>query len=157
MQLQTIGKVSAEKGQFQLKLDTPYKEGLLELQHFNYIHVLWWADECDDAASRRTLQTDLPYAKDTKAGVFACRSPYRPNPIALSLCPVLSIDMEKGIITIAYIDAHDGTQLLDIKPYIAVSDRVKAVTTAPWFAHWPEFYEDASEFFSKPENQYFND
>ena len=59
--------------------------------------------------------------------------------------------------TLAYIDAFDGTPLLDIKPYIPVCDRVKNVKTATWFESWPEYYEEAEEFFSNPENQFFEE
>ncbi len=155
MLLKSIGKIKAVEGQFQLVLDPIYKDGLLELKQFSYIHVFWWANQMDNDKARDTLITDLPYAKDAKAGVFACRSPYRPNPIAVSLCPVIDIDSESGIVTLAYIDAYDDTPLLDIKPYIPVSDRVRTVKTATWFDSWPDFYEDAEAFFSKPENQFF--
>lgn len=154
MKLRSIGNIRAKKGTFELVLDKDYKDGLLELDQFSYIHVLWWADQEDSKEARATLVTDLPYSKGTKAGVFACRSPYRPNPVASSICPVLDVDMEKGVVTIAYIDAFDGTPLIDIKPYIPVSDRVKSVKTATWFDTWPMYYEDGAEFFSKKENQY---
>ncbi len=49
-------------------------------------------------------------------GVFATRSPQRPNPIALSVAQVLRIDQEAGRIWIAYSDAEPGTPVLDLKP-----------------------------------------
>lgn len=154
MEVKSIGKIRSERGAFELVLDKKYRAGLLELNQFSYIHVLWWAHQEDNPRSRATLVTDLPYGQGAKAGVFACRSPYRPNPVASSICPVLDVDMEGGIVTLAYIDAFDGTLLLDIKPYIPVSDRVKHVKTATWFDTWPDHFEDAAEFFSKEENQY---
>ncbi len=96
MKLRSIGNIRAKKGTFELVLDKDYKDGLLELDQFSYIHVLWWADQEDSKEARATLVTDLPYSKGTKAGVFACRSPYRPNPVASSICPVLNVDMEKA-------------------------------------------------------------
>ncbi len=156
MNLTEIGKIRTNNGRFLIELNEAYKEGLLELEHFNYIHVLWWANGCEDQKSRSTLVTPLPYADKTTAGVFACRSPYRPNPVSLSVCPVLHVDKDNGVIELAYIDALDNTPLIDIKPYIAVSDRVRSISTAPWFKTWPGYFEDAAEFFSKPENQFFD-
>ncbi|MCK7514825.1 MAG: TrmO family methyltransferase [Desulfobacterales bacterium] len=57
--------------------------------------------------------------------VFACRSEYRPNPIALTSCGVVLVDRREGRIVLDYIDAADGTPLLDVKPYIPVCDRAR--------------------------------
>lgn len=54
-----------------------------------------------------------------KAGVFATRSPHRPNPIGLSLAKLEDIDYTKGtVIKVSGVDLLDGTPILDIKPYI---------------------------------------
>lgn len=49
-------------------------------------------------------------------GIFATRSPYRPNPIGLSTARILAIDEENGIIQLAYLDADEGSEVLDLKP-----------------------------------------
>ena len=59
-------------------------------------------------------------------GTFATRSPERPNPIALTPAYVTYIDHENGIIGLAYIDANDGTPVVDIKPYTPSLDRVES-------------------------------
>ena len=59
----------------------------------------------------------------SKRGVFATRSPLRPNHIGLSLVRLKKI--EKNIITVQGIDVLDGTPLLDLKPYIAAFDEVR--------------------------------
>ena len=81
-----------------------------------------------------------------KMGIFATRSEYRPNPIALTAIPVLQIDHDNGVIYIPFIDAEDGTPIVDIKPYHPSVDRIKAVTVPEWCQHWPEWYEDSAEF-----------
>ena len=57
-----------------------------------------------------------------RVGVFASRSPYRPNPIGLSCVRVESIDFEHCIINVLGADLADGTPIYDIKPYVAYAD-----------------------------------
>lgn len=61
-----------------------------------------------------------PRGRNTKVGVFATRSPYRPNGIGMSCVKVVAI--EKLKITVSGADILDGTPILDIKPYIAYAD-----------------------------------
>ena len=60
-----------------------------------------------------------------RVGVFATRSPYRPNPVGLSSVKLLSVSMEAGVgpvLTVAGADLVDGTPIYDIKPYVAYAD-----------------------------------
>lgn len=61
-----------------------------------------------------------PRGTDAKVGVFATRSPYRPNPVGISCVKVKSIDKLK--ITVEGADILDGSPIIDIKPYVAYSD-----------------------------------
>lgn len=61
-----------------------------------------------------------PRGVDTKIGVFATRSPYRPNPVGISCVKVSKIDKLK--ITVEGADILDGSPILDIKPYVAYAD-----------------------------------
>jgi len=79
-------------------------------------------------------------------GIFATRSPVRPNPIALSAVPVLGIDTAAGIIRVPFIDADDHTPVLDIKPYLPATERVRDVNVPAWSSHWPQWYEDNRGF-----------
>jgi tRNA (Thr-GGU) A37 N-methylase len=56
------------------------------------------------------------------------------------------MDHEKGIIYIPYIDAVDGTPIIDLKPYHPSIDRVRDVSVAKWCDHWPKWYEDSADF-----------
>lgn len=150
-QIFPIGKVVANESGFQLQIDQAYRPALKQLDQFSHVMVLWWADRHDNTEHRGITQTELPYASGVKAGVFACRAEYRPNPIAVTSCPILDIDLEGGIVQLAYIDAFDGTPILDLKPYLPVSDRIRDVQVAEWFADWPEYMEDAAEFFAQVE------
>lgn len=150
MRVRAIGTIKADdaKGYYALEIDPAYREGLLSLVEFGRVNVLWWAHGMDTPEFRGTLSCELPYAPGTRAGVFACRSEYRPNPIALTSSGLLSVDAEAGIVALDYIDAIDGTPLLDIKPYIPVCDRAREFRVAPWFREWPDCIEDSAAFFA---------
>lgn len=66
-----------------------------------------------------------PRGRSTKIGVFATRSPYRPNPVGMSCVDLVSIDKLK--IEIAGADILDGSPILDIKPYVAYADAFPGV------------------------------
>lgn len=89
-------------------------------------------------ANNRSLTTRPPrLGGNERIGVFASRSPYRPNPIGLSSVRIDSIDQERCTIKVLGADLVDGTPILDIKPYIAYSDshpeaRGGFTDTAPW-------------------------
>lgn len=145
--INSIGKVKSENYNFQLEICEAFRPGLKELDKFSHVHVFWWASNHDNEADRNITQTELPYAKNTIGGVFACRSPYRPNPIAVTICKIINLDIENGILDIEYIDAFNNTPIIDLKPYIPVSDRVRDVNVAVWFSNFPDWYEEAGEFF----------
>jgi len=93
------------------------------------------------------MECQKPYRKGPDLlGIFSTRSPMRPNPIALSVAAVVGVDMEQGLIRLAYIDAEDGTPVLDIKPYLPCSDRVSRVQTPGWCSHWPQSMEGSATF-----------
>ncbi len=138
-----IGYVQNDEKTFKIKLNEKFKPGLWRLNEFSHIMVIWWATEQDRDQQRRILTTELPYAPGTQSGVFACRSEFRPNPVAVTVCQCLGIDEEKGLISVSYMDAFDKTPVIDIKPYFPVSDRVMTASVAPWAKEWPDCYEEA--------------
>jgi tRNA-Thr(GGU) m(6)t(6)A37 methyltransferase TsaA len=151
--LHPIGWVSAsdETGSYLLQIDEPYRPALKQLDQFSHVMIFWWADQMDTEQFRNIMTCELPYAPGVEAGVFACRAEYRPNPIAVTTMPILSVDVENGIVVLPWIDAIDGTPLLDIKPYIPISDRIRDFKVAPWLADWPEWMEDAAAYFAEHE------
>jgi tRNA-Thr(GGU) m(6)t(6)A37 methyltransferase TsaA len=150
IEVRPIGRVVVDEaaGNYVLEIDPEYREGLLSLETFGRVQVLWWAHGMDDPGMRSILTCELPYARGKLAGVFACRAEYRPNPIALTACGIVKVDHEAGRVVLDYIDAVDGTPLLDIKPYIPVCDRARESTVPEWFREWPEWIEDAGAFFA---------
>ncbi len=94
----------------ELEIYPVYAEGLHLLEKNRYLIVLTWFH----LAERDALRVVPPH-KSAEHGVFATRSPDRPNPIAVSIVRLLNI--EKNRLRVQWLDAIDGTPLLDIKPY----------------------------------------
>ncbi|MGN1170584.1 MAG: TrmO family methyltransferase, partial [Lachnospiraceae bacterium] len=96
---------------------------------------------------RAVLTEEKPYTKGPdEIGVFALRSPERPNPIAVSNAQITHINEEKGIVGLTYIDAYEGSAVLDIKPYTPSIDRVESPRTPDWCRHWPKSVEESGSF-----------
>ncbi len=150
-ELRPIGYVHASDadGSYILKIDEAFRPALKEMEQFSHVMIFWWADKMDTKDKRNIMTTELPYAPGVEAGVFACRSEYRPNPIAVTTMMVIDVDVENGMVVLPWIDAFDGTPILDLKPYMPVSDRIRDYKVAAWLADWPEWMEDAAEFFAE--------
>ena len=147
IKINAIGEVQAVEGGFAIKVKADYREALTGLEGFSHLHILWWADQVDDAALRKTTVIDKPYkVGPDKLGIFATRSPIRPNPIAMTVIMVTGIDYEKGIIYTPYIDAEPNTPVLDIKNYFPCSDVVESHTTPQWAQSFPESIEASASF-----------
>lgn len=134
-----IGHVRRDNGKTYVDVLPDYVPALKELEHFSHVQVFWWLSEFQDDDYRAITQSEhAPYDAPV-LGVFACRSPVRPNPIALTTAKIVQVDHEQGRIEIVNIDAYDDTPVIDLKAYIPVSDRVETVEVPPWCADWPEW------------------
>ena len=146
-QLKTIGTVRNDSTGAFIELESEYIPALQALEGFSHINVLWWFSGCDNVQMRSVLETQQPYkGAPEKMGIFATRSPMRPNPIALTAVEIIQIDYARGIIQIAFIDAMDGTPVLDIKPYTPSLDRVETPGVPEWCSQWPKCTEDSGNF-----------
>ncbi len=92
-----------------LEIFPRYRGGLDGLDHLSSIDVIWYGH-----LSKETLRVIPMYSSELK-GVFATRSPDRPNPILVSTVRLLSIDIDKGEVKVEGLDALDGSPILDIK------------------------------------------
>ena len=145
--LEPIGVVRHHAATYQLEIFAPWRPALAGLEGFSHLHVLWWSHLAADAASRRILTADTPYrGAPASLGILATRSPLRPNPIAISVGAIIHLDLPGGIITLDYLDAEDGTPVIDLKPYYPCSDMVTQVTTPAWAATWPQSREASASF-----------
>jgi tRNA-Thr(GGU) m(6)t(6)A37 methyltransferase TsaA len=123
--LRPIGSVHKENGHTTLVLNKKVEPALLGLDGFSHVWVFWWFDRNDTPKKRSVLQVHpRGNSKNPLTGVFACRSPARPNLIALTLCRVLSV--KGNVVEIDKIDAFSDTPILDLKPYIPGFDSAKA-------------------------------
>ncbi len=129
--MRPIGQVRVAEGRTTLVLDKAYQRGLLGLEGFSHIHVLWWFDENDTPEKRSVLQVHPRGDRSNPlTGVFASRSPMRPNLIAMSLCKIVAV--KENVIEVEKIDAFDGTPILDIKPYTPGPDSVPDARVPAW-------------------------
>ena len=145
--LAPIGSVIAGEDGFALAVDEPFRPALSGLEGFSHINVLFWCHGVDTPEYRAITTTERPYRDaPEQLGIFATRSPLRPNPIALTPVPVIAIDINEGIVRIPYIDAEPGSPILDIKPYHPAVDRIRDVSVPDWCAGWPLWYEDSATF-----------
>jgi tRNA-Thr(GGU) m(6)t(6)A37 methyltransferase TsaA len=95
---------------------------------------LYWAHLRDNEKERQTLLVfPRKHAVNVETGVFACRSPSRPNPI--SLCVTELLKVEGCNLTVKGLDAFEGTPIVDIKPYLPRADRISDVRTPEWTQH----------------------
>ena len=101
-----------------IELEEQYSEGLADLNGFSHIYLLY-----EFHMAQRTALTVTPFMDTTPRGVFATRSPLRPNHIGISIVKLIGV--EKNIVTVQGIDILNGSPLLDIKPYIAAFDAVQ--------------------------------
>lgn len=142
-----IGSIQNNENGTVIEIKPKYIPALKALDGFSHINVIWWFSDFDSKDARNTLDTPQPYKKAPAAmGIFATRSPIRPNPIALTAVEIISIDYQKGLIQIAYIDANDNTPVLDIKPYTPSFDRVETPGVPEWCGHWPKSLEQSGDF-----------
>lgn len=143
----SLGTVHATSSNWVIEISPEYRDALIGLEGFSHIQVFFWLHLHDTDELRKTVTCDKPYKKAPDVlGIFATRSDYRPNPIGLSVCPVKNIDVRKGFVELYYVDAEDGSPIIDIKPYHPGVDRVKNVMTPAWCAHWPQWYEEIGDF-----------
>ena len=95
-----------------LEIETRFEAGLADIEGFSHLYVLWVFDRVDGVEL-----TARPPADDRPHGVFATRSPQRPNPIGLTVVELLA--REACQLRVAGVDMLDGTPILDIKPYLS--------------------------------------
>ena len=112
-------------GRIELLPGKNFEHALLDLDGWDYIWVLFWFHH-NEGWRPKVLP---PRSRSGRKGVFATRSPHRPNPVGISAVKLERID---GLtLHVADIDMLDGTPVLDIKPYVTYTDAV-AATESGW-------------------------
>jgi tRNA-Thr(GGU) m(6)t(6)A37 methyltransferase TsaA len=95
-----------------LRILPEYEAGLTDIDGFSHLFVLWEFSRSDGFEL-----VGRPPCDDRAHGVFATRSPYRPNPIGLTVVELLRRDGPD--LHVRGVDMLDGTPILDIKPYLS--------------------------------------
>jgi len=105
--------VPDDEGEFFVELFPEYAKGLSELDSFRYMFVIYYLHRLSREV---VMEVSPPWASGLRIGLFASRSPLRPNPIGISVVRIKRI--ENNRIFTSGLDIFDGTPLLDIKPYV---------------------------------------
>lgn len=87
-----------------------YMDGLEGINRQDHFMIFYWQDH----AERDKLKV-IPHGKTKERGVFSTRAPVRPNPIGF--CLVEIVEVNENILKVRWLDAMDGSPLLDIKPF----------------------------------------
>jgi tRNA-Thr(GGU) m(6)t(6)A37 methyltransferase TsaA len=126
-----IGTVHLREKDAWIEIFPPYLDGLLGLEQFSHIHVLYWLHENDHEQGRAVLHVH-PCGNESNppTGVFATHSPRRPNPIALTRCRIKTIEGNR--IVVDEIDAFDGSPVIDIKSFFPDKARAETYRFPRW-------------------------
>ena len=131
VKLRPIGRVEKSDGKTEVVIDDRFTAGLRHLDRYSHVWVIYWLDRNDNPGDRAVLEVIPRGNRDNPvAGVFACRSQYRPNLVALSLCRIKRIQGNR--VVIESIDAFDDSPVIDLKPYVPAIDSADKVRTANW-------------------------
>jgi tRNA-Thr(GGU) m(6)t(6)A37 methyltransferase TsaA len=104
-----------------VQLEEKYVKGLRDLDGFSHAIFIYYFHK-----SQKEKIEGKPFLEQNTHGIFAIRSPHRPNHIGFSIVKINKI--EKNIIYFTGVDMLDGTPLLDIKPYVKYFDDREQVT-----------------------------
>jgi tRNA-Thr(GGU) m(6)t(6)A37 methyltransferase TsaA len=100
-----------------IEVSPQWGRALNGVESCTHLVVLYWMDR-----ARRDLVQQVPRHYGVPRGTFALRSPARPNPIAMSVARLVSVNGSR--LSVVGLDCLDNTPLLDIKPYFASTDAV---------------------------------
>jgi tRNA-Thr(GGU) m(6)t(6)A37 methyltransferase TsaA len=114
------GIAAGLKGEVRLVAPFDNPDALRGLEGFDYIWLIW-EFSLNGPSDNLTVRPPR-LGGNERVGVFASRSPFRPNPLGLSSVRIESIEADKGIIHVLGADLADGTPIYDIKPYVTYAD-----------------------------------
>lgn len=123
-------------------VDHPFADALDDIEGFERLWLIYWMNRASGFQSRV-----LPYRDTREHGLFATRSPCRPNPIGMSVVRLARREAE--ILHIVDIDVLDNTPLIDIKPYVPTFD-AHPQSKAGWFDSTIENRKVADGRFHRP-------
>ena len=131
-----IGVVESPGETSRVKIFPEFCAGLQNLDDFSHVIILYWCHLRDKKDERRVLKvTPRRHLHTSQVGVFASRSPTRPNPIALCVTRLLKI--QNCTLHVRGLDAQEGSPIIDIKPYIPRADSISNAKVPEWTSRGP--------------------
>ena len=132
-----IGKVRVAGEVSEIEVFPEFSAGLEGITDFSHLIVLYWFHQRDNEKHRKTLLVVPPrHPGAVEVGVFACRSPSRPNPIGL--CVVELIEVKDNFLKVKGLDAWKDSPIIDIKPYIPRADQIPNAKAPEWTKRGPK-------------------
>jgi tRNA-Thr(GGU) m(6)t(6)A37 methyltransferase TsaA len=109
-----------------VEIGAEFRPGLADLDAASHVIVLTWLN-----FAPRNLIVQKPSHAPQPKGVFALRSPARPNPVGLHIARLVALDCDAGRLSLDAIDVLDGTPVIDVKPYYASIDSFPEAVVEP--------------------------
>ncbi|MCR4825169.1 MAG: tRNA (N6-threonylcarbamoyladenosine(37)-N6)-methyltransferase TrmO [Bacteroidales bacterium] len=116
------GLAESLRGTIVLEPDYRSAEAVRGLESFDYLWLIWEFHLNPDTEADNLTVRPPRLGGNERVGVFASRSPFRPNRLGLSSVRIESVDARDGQISVLGADLADGTPIYDIKPYVAYAD-----------------------------------
>jgi tRNA-Thr(GGU) m(6)t(6)A37 methyltransferase TsaA len=137
-ELQFVGFVERSgMDEARVRVYSEFCSGLKGIGDFSHLIILYWIHLRDTEGERGTL---LVFPKrhgwNVETGVFASRSPSRPNPVGL--CVVELLRVEGCVLVVRELDALEGSPIVDVKPYIPRADAVLDARVPEWTLRGPK-------------------
>ena len=121
------GLAESLRGTVVLEPEYRTPEALRGLDGFDYLWLIWGFHLNRETASEGLTVRPPRLGGNERIGVFASRSPYRPNPLGLSSVRIERVDAAAGEIHVLGADLADGTPIYDIKPYVEYADSHRGI------------------------------
>ncbi len=120
-----IGSFASEVSE--IVVDEKFTDALNGLDDYSHVIIVYWMDKV-----KKSVITHRPQGNPNVpiVGIFSCRCPPRPNPIAITTVEL--IEREGNKIKVKGLDILDGTPVIDIKPYWPVYDKVENAKIPDW-------------------------
>ena len=127
-----IGHVKEREDQISvIELSEEYCLGLLGIEEYSHLIILYWMHLVDNEGQRGTLYCyPRRDRRSEPRGVFTCRNPSRPNPIGLTVVEFMELDGCK--LRVKGLDAFEGSPIVDIKSYSPLSDAYSDAKIPDW-------------------------
>ena len=118
-----------EEREAEVEVDAAWAKALDGIEEFSHVWLLWWLDRRDAPPEALRVhpegRPEMPLV-----GIFATRSPRRPNPLAMTVVELLGREGRR--LRVRGLDAAQGTPVLDIKPYLRRGDQIPGATVPGW-------------------------